>query len=125
MFFEAKRLIDDRLRKPEDKPEVITQINEYKCLIKNHLEELKSEYYHYIKMLNKIFGNKINISVIDENNKPSFNHNKISLIIFEYNKEQIKEINSFRNNNLFDVIPIYSIDDPKLLNAVNIWNEVN
>jgi len=124
MFIEAKRLDDERLRKPENKPEVITQINEYKYLIEKHLEELKSEYYHYIKILNKLFENKINISITDENNKPSFNKNKISLIIFEYNKEQIKEINSFKNSNLFDDIPIYSIDDPKLLNAVNIWNEV-
>lgn len=92
-FVEVKRIEDDRLRKgdkesPKISKEIVTQLNEYKNLIKENKKLILNEYKKVILAINKI-NNTNYLLDINKNIELAF-------LVTEYNKDQYKYIKEFK-----------------------------
>lgn len=102
MFVEVKRLSDKRLYKPEESPEVISQLKQYQNRIKLEKELINNQYNNTIEYYNALTGG--NLPLITLETAPL-----LGLLLVEYGKEgttKAKEVKKMVKNSGFKVYVI-------------------
>lgn len=114
-FFEAKDFSNGELRaKGASAPAVAAQIERYKAQLadKNVYKEILKQYGKHVEVLNDLFGLKLAPPTEIDMNP--------CLYVFGFDNDQKKgrlkkDLSKFKN------IPVYSIGDPKKVNADTMW----